>query len=132
MAQRPVASGLLLCEQAIIEERTRNVSLVNCFNRRTVERFPSERFPFVVFALLTDGLGEIPLEVVIQRLDTLDEIYFRTVSFRFASPLQEVQFLLRVRDCSFPVSGAYQVALLVESEPLAQRRIQILHKENSA
>jgi len=125
MKQKPLASGLLLCEQAVIEERTRNVTLVNCFSRRAVERFPSEMFPFVVFALLTNGLGEISLELVIQRLDTFDEVYQRIISFRLANPLQEAKLLLRVRDCSFPVAGVYQVALLVENEPLAQRRVRI-------
>jgi hypothetical protein len=40
MTQRPVAVGLLLCEQVIIEEGTRNVTPVNCFSPRAVERFP--------------------------------------------------------------------------------------------
>jgi hypothetical protein len=129
MKLKPVASGLMPCEQAVIEERTRNVSLVNCFRRRAVERFPSEIVPFVVFALLTDGLADISLGVSIRRLDTLDEIYWQPISFRFTSPLQEVQLLLRVRDCSFPVAGVYQVTLLGEGEPLAQRRIHISQKE---
>jgi hypothetical protein len=75
MNQRPVAIGLLLCEQVIVEEKTRNITPVNCFTIRTVEQLPSETFPFVIFAVLTDGTGEIPLEVTIQRLDSMDEIY---------------------------------------------------------
>jgi hypothetical protein len=77
MKQRPVAIDLLPCEQVIIEEKTGNVTPVNCFTHRTVARFPSETFPFVVFAVLTDGSGTISMEVLIQRLDTLDEVYRR-------------------------------------------------------
>ncbi len=72
MNQRPVAIGLLLCEQVIIEERTRNVTPVNCFTHRVLRRFPSEPFPFTVFAVLTDGRGKMPLDIVVERLDDLE------------------------------------------------------------
>jgi hypothetical protein len=132
MSQKPVAIGLLLCEQVIIEEKTRNVTPVNCFTQRLVEGFPSKPFPFVVFAVLTDGLGEVRLEVAIQRLDTLEEVYQRTLTARFPHPLREVRCVFRVRDCSFPVAGAYQVMILAEDELLAQKRLVIQQKEASA
>jgi hypothetical protein len=31
MAERPMARAVFLCERVIVEEGTRNVSLVNCF-----------------------------------------------------------------------------------------------------
>ena len=37
MVQRPIAIGLSVCEQVIVEEESRNVSLINCFSRRTIE-----------------------------------------------------------------------------------------------
>src|SRR5437773_10702408 len=74
MHQCPGVLGLSLCEQVIVEEKTRNVTLVNCFTHRTVEQFPSEPISFVAFAVLCDGSGEITLEVVLQRLDTLEVV----------------------------------------------------------
>ena len=71
MAHIPVARGLAVCEQVIVEEGTRNVKLVNCFTTRVVPAFPVEAQPFVVLAFLADGFGEITMEVVVQRLDTL-------------------------------------------------------------
>ncbi len=65
MAQIPTVIGLLLCEQAIIEERTHNVTLVNCFTQYKVSLFPSERQRFAVFAVLTDGFGDIELKLVV-------------------------------------------------------------------
>jgi len=132
MSQRPGVIGLLLCEQVIVEEKTRNITPVNCFTSRTVEQLPSETFPFIVFAILTDGAGEISLEVIIQRLDSLDEIYRSSLSFRFTNPLQEVRCIFRIRDCSFPVSGYYQVTLLADNESVAQRKFRIVPKENPA
>jgi hypothetical protein len=130
MKQRPVVIGLLACEQVIIEEKTRNVTPVNCFTHRAAEQFPSQAFAFVVFAILTDGVGEIPLEVTNYRLDTLEEIYQRTLSLQFTNPLQEVRCIFRIRDCSFPVPGHYQISLLADSEIVAQRKIRITEKEN--
>ena len=34
MSQRPLVVGLLVCEQLIVEARTYNVTLVNCFTKR--------------------------------------------------------------------------------------------------
>ncbi len=131
MSQRPVAIGMLLCEQVIIEEKTRNATPVNCFRRRAAKHFPSEASPFMVFAMLTDGLGEMPLEIVIERLDTFEEVYRRSFPARFPSPLQEVRCLLRIGDCSFPIAGHYQVTLLVDNGFVAQRKM-ILFEESSS
>src|SRR5205085_2285676 len=102
---------------------------VNCFQRRAVSRFPSEGVPLVVLAFLTDGSGEVGLEVTIQRLDNLEVIFRRSSSYRFDNPLREVRFLLRIRECSFPVAGDYQVNLFADGELLAQRKFRVLQKD---
>jgi len=132
MPQRPIAIGLSLCEQVVVEEKTRNVTLVNCFTHRTVDHFPSEFVPFVAFAVLSDGAGEIPLELVVERLDTLEEIHRVSLTGHFANPLQTVRCTLRIRNCAFPLAGHYQVSLLADSEVLAQRRLVLLPKENDS
>lgn len=132
MKQRPIAIGLSLCEQIIVAETTRNVTLVNCFTHRTVDHFPADFVPFVAFALLIDGSGEIPLEVVIERLDTLEEIHRISLMGRFNNPLQTLRCTVRVRECSFPVAGHYQVSLLADGEVLAQRKLVLLSKETNS
>jgi len=131
MKQSSVAVGLMLCEQVIVEERTRNITPVNCFNRRWVTEFPSERFPFIVFALLTDGSGEMDLEVVVHRLDTFEEIYQFAHPVKFTGPLQDFRCMIRLRNCSFPVPGAYQAGLFVDQEIIAQRRFEVLKREEN-
>ncbi len=71
MKQRPIAISLLVCEQVIIEEGTRNFTPVNCVSRYTVKEIPSIPFPFV--------------------------------------------------------AGYYDVVLLADNEPIAARRIAIVH-----
>src|SRR5438046_2751611 len=125
MIQRPVVIGLTLCETVIIDADTRNVTLVNCFSHRQVPGVPSGPVPFVVFALLTDGIGEGPLTVRIRRLDTLDVVYRQEQTVRFPDPLAESRFRFRVRSCRFPVTGMYEVQLHADGEMLAHRRLQI-------
>src|SRR5437660_9984475 len=101
MLQRPTAVGLLLCEQLIVEKRTDNLTVVNAFIHRKVASFPSEPFPFVVVGFLTDGLGDATIDVVISRLDTNEDLYQRSVAYRFTDPLATLQVSLRIRSFSF-------------------------------
>lgn len=121
MKQIPVAIGLLLCEQIIVEERTRNVMPVNCFTRRAVDRFPSVPFPFVSYSIITDGQGDVALSLAIQRLDTLEDVYRRRLAVRFVNPLLEARCVFRIRDCSFPIPGGYLVSLFADGELIAQK-----------
>ena len=125
MSQRPVVLGLLLCEQVIVEEGTRNVTLVNCFTKRKAEQFPSEENRFNLFAALTDGLGDVTLEVAIERLDEPGEVYRRSHLVRFTDPLMEVRFILRITHCTFPAAGVYEASLSIDGEPIGQHRFQV-------
>ena len=125
MSRTPATLGLLLCEQIIVEEHTRNLTLVNCFTRRTGRSFPTEPIPFIVFALLTNGQGSTPLEVAVYGMDDFEEIYRRGTTVTFNSPVQIVRCVLRVGDCPFPSPGPYQVVLLSGEDILAQRLLII-------
>jgi uncharacterized protein DUF6941 len=125
MSERPIAIGLLACDQVIVEEHTRNVTPVNCFTYRKVRGFPSEPQSFTVLAFLTDGLGEIELEVVLQDLDNMEELYRVGRRVVFNSPLHEYRFVFRFRDISFPAEGAYEIMLIADNELVAARKIRI-------
>lgn len=130
MLQLPTAVSLVTCEQVIVEEYTRNLTIVNSFTHRTMRSFPSEPISFFVFALLTDGLGDTSFDVVISRLDTMEELFQRSVSYRFTDPLELVRFQLRIRNFSFPVPGRYHVALEAGKELIAERVLLLRQREN--
>ena len=115
----------MVCEQVVVEAKTGNVTLVNCFTKRRAEQFPSEPHRFTVFAGLTDGLGETALDVVIRRLEDLEVTYRQPQMLRFTNPLQEVRFILRVTHCSFPTPGAYDAQLLADGDMIGQHRFEI-------
>ena len=127
--QRPNAVGLILCRLVIVEEKTRNVTLANSFQQIAVESFPSDPVPMSVFTILSDGLGETLLELVVSRCDDLDEIYRRSFEVMFNDPLQQLRMWWQVQSCSFPVSGKYQFVLYADDEPITQCTLKVLQKE---
>jgi hypothetical protein len=127
--QRPVASGLILCEQRIVEERTKNITLVHCFPRLNAVRFPAVAPRLVVYAALTDGLGDGSLRLNVERLETSEEIAFREQQIRFSDPLQEFRIFFHFRRLRFPAAGRYQFTLLADRELVAQQVLRVSLKE---
>jgi len=132
MAQRPNAVALLLCEQTIVEEKTHNVTPINQFFRRRVAYFPSPPLTFTVFAILTDGQGRNAMKVQVTHLATMEDLYTRSWQMTFRDPLAQVRVMLRVRDCSFPAPGLYQVSLNGNNELIAQCTFQLLEAETES
>ncbi len=130
MIQRPNAVGLLLCQQAIVEEHTRNLTLVNTFRHLVLDSFPSESRQITIHALLTDGLGPMTLNLIVSRLDTMDEIYQKTGRVTFTNPLQERFLLIQTSRLSFPGPGRYEFRLLADGESIAQCVLEVLQRRN--
>ena len=131
MSRQPVAIGLLLCEQLIVEEGTKNVTPVNCFTKRTASEFPWTSPPFTVMAWLTNGAGDVLLEVVVEDAKTLVELDRRGASFQLTTPLQQLRLSLRLHSVTFPDPETYRVLLLANGEIIAQRKLVIVPKETS-
>jgi hypothetical protein len=125
VAQIPTVIGLLICEKAIIEEGTKNVTLVNCHTRIKVERFPSDPQRFTLFAVLADGAGEVTLEVGVSRLADDVKVFRAQRRLRFGDKLQEVRFIFRMNNCRFSSAGKYQIDLLADGQYLAHHRIDV-------
>jgi hypothetical protein len=128
MSQRPKAAGLIVCQHVIVEESTRNMTLVNTFKRLRAIGFPSPPQPFTVYAALTDGRGVLTLDLVVYRPDTLEEIYGRTGRVTFADPLRQERLLVRVSQCSFPVPGRYLISLLADGDEVTYGVVELLSR----
>jgi hypothetical protein len=102
MVPQPVALGLTLCAQVLVEEGTRNVSLINTFTTWPMKRFPSPPRVFCLFAVLKNGQGDGTIEVAVTQEDT-DEIVFSVHKpVHFLDRLAEVRVIVRYNECSFP------------------------------
>ncbi len=127
MIQRPNAVGLIICRLLIVEEKTRNITLANSFVRLEVDSFPSHATPFDVYAILTDGLGDVALDLFVARGDTMDEIYARSFKVTFDDPLRQ-RIWWRIRSCSFPVPGPYQIGVQADGELISQGVLKVVRK----
>jgi hypothetical protein len=125
MIPPPVAVGLALCEQVIVEEGTGNISLINTFTRWKADAFPSLPLPFCAYCVLLDGKGDGTIQLTIIQEDTADVIYDVSHTVNFPDPLTEVRILFRVDDCSFPAAGLYYATLSVDGDSVAQRRFEV-------
>lgn len=126
MAELPIARGLFLCERVIVEETTRNVSLINCFTRLVVDSFPSPPQSFSAFAILTNGNGTMPLRLTVsdpkEQRELLDIIGVMT----FTDPLHILRPMILIRQLVFPTAGKYEIVLDSDGEFLAQTQLEML------
>src|SRR5438132_634080 len=129
MLQLPNVVGLILCEQVIIEEKTRNVTLVNSVNRVRCPTFPSPSQRFVVYAVLTDGLGDATMSLIVSRLDTLEDVVESHWPMEFRDPLRDIRLVVRLPSLSFPAPVRYQFSLLADGEGVAQCVLQVISEE---
>jgi hypothetical protein len=125
MVPPPKSLGLVLCEKVIVEEGTRNLTLVNTFTKRRYENFPSRRESIVVYTALTGSLGSGRIDLVAHRLDTFDEVFSRRMEVDFPDRLAAVRLLFRINNFSFPVATRYQFSLLVDGELVTQSSFPI-------
>jgi hypothetical protein len=130
MVPGPIVLDLTLCDYVIVEEGTRKVSLIGIFGKLPADHFPFLASPFCVHSALTDGLGDATIDLVVSRLDTLEEVYARQRRIIFSDRLRELHVIFRISDCSFPTAGIYQVVLLVDKEWAAQRRFRVVSEED--
>jgi Family of unknown function (DUF6941) len=128
MVPLPTVVGLIVCERVIVEEGTKNVSLISTFERLNVEGMPSTPRPFAVFTTLTDGQGHGTIELVISNLESAQEVYVRRMPVHFSDRLTDLRVLFQVNRCSFPAGGWYQLSLLIDGELLGSRKLRVTVK----
>jgi hypothetical protein len=129
MIPPPIVLGLTICEKVIVEEGTRNVTIMSTFTRLVVEEFPSPPQRFSVYSVVTEGLGDATILLTVTNLETDEEVDRIERGIHFPDRLTEVRLVFQIRECSFPVEGTYQITLYIDGEWLAQRRLQVRERQ---
>lgn len=111
MVPTPIALGLTICEQVIVEQGTLNVSLIGNFTTFRANQFPYFPRPFCIFASLSGGKGEAEITLTITEIASDEEIQVQTRRLVFPDRFTEVHLLFRLAECEFPSPGAYIVYL---------------------
>ena len=123
MQKHPTVVGLKVCHEAIVEEKTRDVTLVNCFRKLRLPGFPAELATATVCVVLTDGKGEGRLTLTVTSLADLRDVFTKVWRIRLSDPLKEVWFLLPVSGCVIPGPGKYEIAVAIDNNRVAQTAI---------
>jgi hypothetical protein len=129
MIPLPVVLDLTPCDYVIVEEGTKKVSVIGSIGKLTATQFPFTPPPFWVHMAFTDAVGDATIDLVIMRLDTLEEVYSRQRQITFSDRLDVFHLMFRIRDFSFETPGVYQVGLYVDREWAAQRRLRVALEE---
>jgi hypothetical protein len=125
MPQRPSAISLMLCDQVVFEHGTQKPYLLGVFTGMAADKFPTASQRFDLFAALTDGQGDVTMNLSVVHLDTNQEIYGQTMTVNFPDPLRVVNLRFRVRQLAFDAAGTYLFALTIDDQEIAARRVRV-------
>lgn len=125
MDELPIPRGMFLCEKLIVEERTRNVTLVNLLTQWVVDEVPTAPQQFVVFALLANGRGTMPVELRVTRLKDGEHVFSQVQPITFENPLAETRFASRMSRFRFAEAGLYEFSLEIGTEQVSQTRVEV-------
>ncbi|HEX3149105.1 MAG TPA: hypothetical protein VHR66_13595, partial [Gemmataceae bacterium] len=101
-------------------------SLINCFTRLHVGKFPSSKKEIAVFAALTGGFGEVKKRVMVSRVLDNQIQYLQDFPVHFLDRVDEARLVVRVRGLVFSEPGQYAVELLADGEWIAQTVLTVI------
>jgi hypothetical protein len=79
------------------------------------------------YVALFDGVGEGTMKLVVQRLETEEDIYTYTYTkwFKFPGRQLVVNLEIPLTGCVFPAAGWYAIKLLFDKQDLTQRFLDV-------
>jgi hypothetical protein len=107
----PTCLAIVLCDYVIEDKATNNKSLIGLFNRVQAAKFPCSHPRMVIFITLTDGRGDTPVEVFLERASDHREIFKAQGRVEFREPNHVIDLVFDLRGVTFEEPGAYFVGI---------------------
>lgn len=130
MPQLPSAITLMLCDQVVFEQGTQKPYLLGVFTGVAAEQFPTLPQRFDVFVALTDGLGDVTIDLSVTHLESNQEVFAQKMEVKFPDPLRIINLRFRFRQLVYEQAGTYLFALLVGDQEIAARRVRVYDLED--
>ncbi len=92
MFEVPTAQGLTVCELYIVDDKSKNVTLVNQFTTLKSDAFPTAPKKFALYAVLSDGSGEMPMRVEVVELVAAETVWQTVNRLRIPDRLTAVRY----------------------------------------
>lgn len=127
LSQLPTVVGLTICRNVIREGTSGEYSVERVFTGVRCTGFPARTgHPVCALAVLTDGEGETPFDLLITRFgDTIEPVHQVRGVLRFRDRLQTVELIVRFPRFVFPAPGGYLFTLFVRGEWAAQQSLRV-------
>ncbi len=122
----PDVLSLIVCDQIIIDRLTGKMSLIGLFSNIGAFQFPVRHPQLCVFATLTEGRGQTPIEIgIIDANDERPPVVQGTAGVEFKDPHALATLNLHFNGLVFPEPGQYRVQLRCHGELLREARLHL-------
>src|SRR5262249_31903593 len=121
----PYPLCLLVCEQVIVDEQSKNRTAVGIFSDILASAFPAMHPKLAVYIELTNGHGVCPLELRLIKADSDETLLAVAGSVTFPDPRFVAHLRFNFNSLVFNAPGEYRFALYCERELLMERRIMV-------
>jgi hypothetical protein len=122
----PRCKAILLCEKAIIEAGTQQVSLIGITDTLMVPGLPGVLQPFSVYLQLTDGIGHYQASVEFR--DLAEDIVMARAAVgtvKWDDRLETINLIMPVRPIEVQRTGAYDLVVLADGQEIERRRFTV-------
>ena len=127
MVQPPLVLSMVLADHIHSDPDTGKFSVLGTYYTILGREYPCHRERLWIYLALTDGRGEVNLQLRVIDVDELREpVYEGEASVSFSDPLQISKLALVCHDVTFPEPGEYRVQLSASGSPIRDLRLQLL------
>jgi hypothetical protein len=123
--EKPLAESLVICDQIITEAGTNKKSLIGIFNSIGSANFPAQHPKLCVYAAMSNGRGEMVVDLRCVRMQDNSEVFKISASMQFPDPNTVVEWVANFNQLPFEQAGLYSFELIYEEEILLEKRFNV-------
>ncbi len=123
----PKCKAMLLCERAIVERLSGNVSLINTFTAFVLRAFPGFANPFTAFLQLTGGTGRYDVTAELVDLRN-DKTFARATGMQieFKTRLDRINVMIPVPQVKLPHDGRYDFVVYANGQVIERQEFSAI------
>jgi hypothetical protein len=124
--EKPIGEALVICDQIITEVGTNKKSLIGIFNSIASLQFPTQHTRLCVFCAMSNGRGEMMVELRCVRMDDSYEVARIAGKMDFPDPNRVIELVATFNNIPFDRPGLYTFEMHCEGEMILEKRFNVL------
>ena len=123
---------MLVCDDVMIDQASGKTSIFGSFADIRAPKVPAIHPRLTLHIELTDGRGEVGMELRLVHADTDEKVFSAAGACQFPDPRVVASLNFTVNNVLFPRAGEYRFQLYAEGTLLLERRVTVhVPKEES-